>query len=63
MGIFEADLAACPRRHPRRIDAEINKINDLCKCYRECQNFLRRVDFFTRQQHGHIPQTGKDIDT
>lgn len=63
MGIFEADLVAYPRRHARRIDAETNKINDLCKCYCECQNFSRCVDFFTRQQHGQLPQTGKDIDT
>lgn len=62
MGILGVDLMTNPRRQAHGIGAETNKIKDLCKCHRECQNFLRRVGFFMRMQHGQLPRNGKDID-
>jgi len=50
-------------RHAPAIGAEINKIKDLCKCYREWLNFFAARRFFAPAQHGMLPRIGKEIDT
>ncbi|WP_291379962.1 MULTISPECIES: hypothetical protein [Achromobacter] len=63
MGVLGADLALHWLLSEAAIDAEINEIKDLCRCYRGWKKFLRRVGFSTRGLHGKLPLIGKEIDT
>jgi len=63
MGILWADLALYRLPSESSVDAEINEIKDLCKCYRGWKKFFRRVEISTRRQRGKLTLIGKEIDT
>ncbi|WP_286897953.1 hypothetical protein [Achromobacter sp. UBA2119] len=63
MGILRADLALYRLPSEPAIDAEINEIKDLYRCYRGWKKFFRRVEFSTRGQRGKLTRIGKEIDT
>jgi len=63
MGILRADLALYRLPSEPPIDAEINEIKDLCRCYRGWKKFFRRVEISTRRQRGKLTRIGKEIDT
>lgn len=61
MALFGRSRPIDSGRSESFIDAEINKINGLCKCYRERLKFFRAAVFLHADAAGQRPRTGREL--